>query len=47
MWKTNERKTAGEKDGEEKENHCEIYGESEVCLYVIVRGKLLFLTLVS
>lgn len=47
MWEANERKTAGEKDGQEKENHCEIYGESEVCLYVIVRGKLLFLTLVS
>lgn len=30
-----------------KKKITEIYGESEVCLYVIVRGKLLFLTLVS
>lgn len=27
MWKANERKTAGEKDGEEKENHWDLWRE--------------------
>ena len=41
------RKTTGKEEGKKmKKKNAEIYGGSEVCIYVVVRVLLRFLTLV-